>query len=118
MNTCMSEGPSMPQRQEDRLPLVYDELRKLAAKMALKLPAKPSKPPRWCMKHGRAWRRSAAGLENRAHFFAAAAESMRRILICDAPAAGRPFDMGPTHATSAWKRWIWRWRRTTINCWP
>jgi RNA polymerase sigma factor (TIGR02999 family) len=68
----------------DLLPLVYDELRKLAAaRMAAESPAQTLQPtalvheaylrligtadePRW---------------ENRGHFFAAAAESMRRILV-------------------------------------
>jgi RNA polymerase sigma factor (TIGR02999 family) len=73
-----------PQAAEQLLPLVYDELRKLAAaKMAQEAPgqtlqatalvheawlklAGPGRQQRW---HGRA------------HFFAAAAEAMRRILI-------------------------------------
>src|SRR6266550_274305 len=68
----------------DLLPLVYDELRKLAAaRMAAESPDQtlqptalvheaylrligPADEPRW---------------ENRGHFFAAAAEAMRRILV-------------------------------------
>jgi len=73
-----------PQAAEQLLPLVYDELRKLAAqKLAQEKPGQtlqatalvheaylrligPDKPPDW---------------DSRAHFFAAAAEAMRRILI-------------------------------------
>ena len=72
-----------PRAAEQLLPLVYDELRKLAAqKMAQENPGQTlqatalvheaylrlvgSSPPEW---------------DNRRHFFAAAAEAMRRILI-------------------------------------
>src|SRR5262249_60603507 len=73
-----------PRPAEQLLPLVYDELRHLAAqKMARESPARTlqptalvheaylrlvnvDKPPQW---------------ESRRHFFAAAAEAMRRILI-------------------------------------
>src|SRR5271165_4179182 len=73
-----------PHAAELLLPLVYDELRRLAARrLAHETPGQtlqatalvheayvrlvgPGEPPRW---------------EGRGHFFAAAAESMRRILI-------------------------------------
>jgi RNA polymerase sigma factor (TIGR02999 family) len=73
-----------PKAAEDLLPLVYDELRKLAAqKLAQEKPGQtlqatalvheaylrligPDKTPNW---------------DSRAHFFAAAAEAMRRILV-------------------------------------
>jgi RNA polymerase sigma factor (TIGR02999 family) len=76
----------------DLLPLVYDELRKLAAaRMAAESPDQtlqptalvheaylrlvgPTDEPRW---------------ENRGHFFAAAAEAMRRILVDAARRKGR-----------------------------
>ncbi len=69
---------------EELLPLVYEELRKLAAhKMAREAPGNTLQATAlvheaWLRlagpNTGRAW-------ENRAHFFAAAAEAMRRILI-------------------------------------
>jgi RNA polymerase sigma factor (TIGR02999 family) len=65
------------------LPLVYGELRKLAAsKMAKETPGQTLQPT--ALVH-EAWLRLAGSenqtWENRAHFFAAAAEAMRRILI-------------------------------------
>ncbi len=69
---------------EELLPLVYDELRKLAAaKMAREQPGQTLQPT--ALVH-EAWLRLVAAPEeirwqNRAHFFGAAAEAMRRILI-------------------------------------
>src|SRR4051812_42798250 len=68
------------------LPLVYDELRKLAAhKMASEAPNQTLQPT--ALVH-EAWMRMVGKdnpkFENRAHFFAAAAEAMRRILIDNA----------------------------------
>jgi len=65
------------------LPLVYDELRKLAAaKMAREKPGQTLQPT--ALVH-EAWLRLVGSenqrWENRVHFFAAAAEAMRRILI-------------------------------------
>jgi len=65
------------------LPLVYEELRQLAArKMADEAAGHTLQPT--ALVH-EAWLRLVAGrnprFENRAHFFAAAAEAMRRILI-------------------------------------
>src|SRR5712691_13320357 len=65
------------------LPLVYEELRKLAAhKMANEAAGQTLQPT--ALVH-EAWMRLAGKenpkFENRAHFFAAAAEAMRRILI-------------------------------------
>ncbi len=67
---------------EELLPLVYDELRKLAAhKMAGEAPGQTLQPT--ALVH-EAWLRLAgnegARFANRAHFIAAAAEAMRRIL--------------------------------------
>src|SRR6185503_19641329 len=64
-------------------PLVYDELRKLAAfKMANEAPGQTLQPT--ALVH-EAWLRVTGGKEQdwdgRAHFFGAAAEAMRRILI-------------------------------------
>jgi len=66
---------------EELLPLVYDELRKLAAhKMAHEAPDHTLQPT--ALVH-EAWLRLAGSthFDNRGHFFAAAAEAMRRILI-------------------------------------
>jgi RNA polymerase sigma factor (TIGR02999 family) len=68
---------------DELLPLVYDELRKLAAsKMANEVPGQTLQPT--ALVH-EAWLRLVEDanprFEGRAHFFAAAAEAMRRILI-------------------------------------
>lgn len=68
---------------DELLPLVYGELRKLAAaKMANESPAHTLQPT--ALVH-EAWLRLAGGQgqkwDSRAHFFGAAAEAMRRILI-------------------------------------
>ncbi len=75
-----------PQAAADLLPLVYAELRNLAAaKMAREVPGQTLQPT--ALVH-EAWLRvSGSGhqsFQNRAHFFAAAAEAMRRILIDNA----------------------------------
>ncbi|PYI82051.1 MAG: RNA polymerase subunit sigma [Verrucomicrobia bacterium] len=72
-----------PKAAEQLMPLVYDELRKLAAhKMASERPGHTLQPT--ALVH-EAWLRlvgdRASEFENRAHFFAAAAEAMRRILV-------------------------------------
>ena len=68
---------------EELLPLVYEELRRLAAhKMANEAPGQTLQPT--ALVH-EAWLRLGAGAQpawkNRGHFFAAAAEAMRRILV-------------------------------------
>src|SRR5437667_6508980 len=68
---------------QDLLPLVYEELRKLAAhKMANEAPGQTLQPT--ALVH-EAWlrlvRSDQQSWQNRAHFFGAAAEAMRRILI-------------------------------------
>ena len=68
---------------EELLPLVYDELRRLAAsKMANEAPGHTLQPT--ALVH-EAWLRlggsEAPSFQNRAHYFGAAAEAMRRILI-------------------------------------
>ena len=72
-----------PRAAEDLLPVVYDELRKLAAyKLAHEAPGQTLQPT--ALVH-EAWLRLAGseGLrwENRRHFISVAAEAMRRILI-------------------------------------
>jgi RNA polymerase sigma factor (TIGR02999 family) len=76
-------GSGEQQMSEDWLPLVYDELRRLAvARMGAEAAGQTLQPTalvheawvRLVEKGSRTW-------ENRAHFFSAAAEAMRRILI-------------------------------------
>jgi RNA polymerase sigma factor (TIGR02999 family) len=72
-----------PAAADKLLPLVYDELRKLAAsKMAREAPNQTLQPT--ALVH-EAWLRLVGSenptFANRAHFFAAAAEAIRRILI-------------------------------------
>src|SRR2546422_371697 len=71
------------QAAKDLLPLVYDELRRIAAaRMAQEQPGQTLQPT--ALVH-EAWLRlggsDAPLFQNRAHFFGAAAEAMRRILI-------------------------------------
>ena len=87
----MSEAASSPgaaagdggKAASELLPLVYEELRRLAAhKLANEVPGQTLQPT--ALVH-EAWLRlvrpSGNRFENQAHFFAAAAEAMRRILI-------------------------------------
>lgn len=65
---------------EELLPLVYAELRQIArAKMAREQPGHTLQPT--ALVHEAWMRLGDARFENRAHFFGAAAEAMRRILI-------------------------------------
>jgi RNA polymerase sigma factor (TIGR02999 family) len=75
-----------PRAGDELLPLVYDELRKLAAaRMAHEAPGQTLQPT--ALVH-EAWLRLAGNESHewngRAHFFGAAAEAMRRILIDNA----------------------------------
>src|SRR5262249_51527818 len=79
--SAVEEGK--PEAAEKLLDLVYNELRLLAAaKMAQEAPGHTLQPT--ALVH-EAWlrlmRSSTPRFNNRAHFFAAAAEAMRRILI-------------------------------------
>jgi len=80
-----------PRAAGELLPLVYDELRKLAAsRMAQEQPGQTLQPT--ALVH-EAWLRLTNGeqpsFDGRGHFFAAAAEAMRRILIENARRKGR-----------------------------
>src|SRR5438270_1825265 len=82
--TAIEQGDA--KAADQLLPLVYEELRKLAAhKMANEAPGQTLQPT--ALVH-EAWLRLVGKenpkFENRAHFFAAAAEAMRRILIDNA----------------------------------
>src|SRR6516162_11221121 len=79
--TAIEQGD--PQAADRLLPLVYEELRKLAtARMANEAAGQTLQPT--ALVH-EAWLRlvgkETPRFANRAHFFAAAAEAMRRILI-------------------------------------
>ena len=72
-----------PKAAQELVPLVYNELRRLAAqKMAREAPGQTLQPT--ALVH-EVWLRLGADAQpqwqNRAHFFAAAAEAMRRILV-------------------------------------
>lgn len=76
-------GEGEPQAAEELLSLVYDELRRLAAQqMANEAPGQTLQPT--ALVH-EAWLRLGGThypqFDNRAHFFSAASEAMRRILI-------------------------------------
>src|SRR6266478_10219154 len=76
-------GRGDPKAADELLELVYQELRQLATrKMAQELPGQTLQPT--ALVH-EAWlrlvRSENPSFENRAHFFSAAAEAMRRILI-------------------------------------
>src|SRR5207248_9518895 len=80
-----------PHAAEPLLPLVYDELRKLAAqKMAQETPGQTLQAP--ALVHEAYLRlvdvERAQQWDSRGHFFAAAAEAMRRILVERARAKG------------------------------
>jgi RNA polymerase sigma factor (TIGR02999 family) len=72
-----------PKAADELLPLVYQELRKLAAAKMSRESAQQTLQPTALVHE--AWMRMGADdqppWQNRAHFFAAAAETMRRILI-------------------------------------
>jgi len=73
-----------PKAAEELLPLVYEELRKLAASKMAHEPVGHTLQPTALVHE--AWLRLVGGarqaqFQNRAHFFAAAAEAMRRVLI-------------------------------------
>src|SRR5438093_370847 len=82
-----------PSAAEQLLPLVYDELRKLAA--AKLSQEKPGQTLQATALVHEAYVRlvdvdKAQGWNSRGHFFAAAAEAMRRILVEQARRKGRP----------------------------
>jgi RNA polymerase sigma factor (TIGR02999 family) len=89
---------------EELLPLVYEELRKVAAaRMAHEQPNQTLQPT--ALVH-EAWLRLTGGeqpsFDGRGHFFAAAAEAMRRILVERARRKGRHKRGGE------WERVAWK----------
>jgi RNA polymerase sigma factor (TIGR02999 family) len=110
-----------PHAAEQLLPLVYDELRKLAAqKMAHEKPGQTLQAT--ALVH-EAYLRLVAGTsreageeqrwDSRGHFFAAAAEAMRRILIDRARDKGRLKRGGACASTTSTSRLLSR--RTTCS---
>jgi RNA polymerase sigma factor (TIGR02999 family) len=91
-----------PHAAEQLLPLLYDELRQLAAqKLAHEAPGQTLQATALVHEaYARLVDKSAAGQQwdSRRHFFAAAAEAMRRILI------DRARDKGRIKRGGAWKR--------------
>ena len=78
----MPLSPSLPETAEALLPLVYNELRRLAAhRMAEENPGMTLQATALVHEAWLRLEREHKGWENRAQFFAAAAEAMRRILI-------------------------------------
>jgi RNA polymerase sigma factor (TIGR02999 family) len=75
--------PALPGTAAELAPMVYEELRRMAAqRMAREAPGHTLQPT--ALVH-EAWMHLGHGkFENRAHFFAAAAEAMRRILVDNA----------------------------------
>ncbi|MFN0126294.1 MAG: ECF-type sigma factor [Verrucomicrobiales bacterium] len=77
-----STAPLVPGTAEELLPLVYEELRRLAAnRMAHENPGMTIQATALVHEAWMRLEREQKGWENRAQFFAAAAEAMRRILI-------------------------------------
>lgn len=83
--------PGDPTEAVELLPLLYEELRKLAAQRLAGEPEGQTLQPTALVHE--AWLRMTTGQpqkwQNRAHFFAAAAEAMRRILVENARRKGR-----------------------------
>ena len=74
---------------EQLLPLIYDELRKLAARSwRRRSPARRFRRRHWFTRRicGSWMRDNVQHWDSRGHFFAAAAEAMRRILVEQRPA--------------------------------
>jgi RNA polymerase sigma factor (TIGR02999 family) len=102
--TAIEQGE--PQAAEKLLDLVYEELRRLAAiKMAIQVPGHTLQPT--ALVH-EAWLRLVGDrnptFKDRAHFFRAAAEAMRHILI-------------DRVRRKQWRNLIWRLNRLMISSW-
>lgn len=87
--TAMEQGD--PRASDELLPLVYNELRRMAANKMAAEPAGHTLQPTALVHE--AWLKLVAppaqSWQNRAHFFGAAAEAMRRLLIDRARRKGR-----------------------------
>ncbi len=98
-----------PTAAAELLPLVYDELRKLAAARLATNPAGNTLQPT-ALVHEAYLRLVGAeptqGWANRAHFFAAAAEAMRRLLVDHVRRSAVCDGAGPVPA-AGWPRRTW-----------
>jgi RNA polymerase sigma factor (TIGR02999 family) len=108
-----------PQAADQLLPLVYDELRKLAAQRLAH--EKPGQTLQATALVHEAYLRlvgesSSSSWENARHFFAAAAEAMRRILI-ERARRKRPAGTAAIACGSTCSRSISPARRRTTICW-
>ena len=79
------------------LPLVYEELRRLAAVHLAREPGGQTLQPTALVHEAYLRLRGEAHWDNRRHFFAAAAEAMRRILVDNARRKRRPKHGGGRH---------------------
>ena len=96
-----------PRAADQLLPLVYDELRKLAAARLAHEKARQTLQPT-ALVHEAYLRLvgvdRATHWDSRGHFFAAAAEAMRRILVDQARRKRRPKHGGGRHRQGPWRR--------------
>ena len=109
-----------PSAAEQLLPLVYEELRKLAAaKLAQEKPGQTLQAT--ALVHEAYLRlvdvEKAQHWNSRGHFFAAAAEAMRRILVEPGTRQGTPKARGPEAARSIWTRSTWQSTHRTRTFW-
>ena len=102
-----------PHAAAQLLPLVYDELRQLAAqKLGQEKLGQTLEPT--ALVHEAYLRLVGADQEqhwdSRRHFLAAAAEAMRRILVENTGGPGRPVRTDPSYRRGAMRRRGWRYR--------
>ncbi len=114
---AMREGD--PEAAEELLSHVYRELRALAAaKMAREAPGQTLQPT--ALVH-EAWLRLGGGagtrFPNRAYFFGAAGEAMRRILVENARRKKRLKHGGNLEGWTL-RKWGWPRRCPMTTCWP
>ena len=117
-----------PKAAEQLLPLVYDELRNLAIQKLGRMPPGQTLQPT-ALVHEAYLRLVGGGQplwDSRGHFFAAAAEAMRRILVENARKKGSRKRGGdrraPTSTSTNWPfpnsaRTCWPWTRPS-TAWP
>ena len=111
-----------PKAAEQLLPLVYDELRAAGRPEAGpgEARARRSRPRPWSTRPTCGWSDADAAQHwnSRGHFFAAAAEAMRRILV-DSARRKRTAEARRRPAPRAtWTTSTWRAERRTRSCWP
>ena len=98
VSTLPESDPHAPSRL---LPLVYEELRRLAAVHLAREPGGQTLQPTALVHEAYLRLRGEAHWDNRRHFFAAAAEAMRRILIDNARRKRRPKHGGDRRRVAA-----------------